>query len=62
MTPELSYYWEGARERCENKKRDEGKKMLHRYIVTTTHSTPMLFRDFYICTRYASILLSRPKY
>ena len=26
VTPDLSYYWEGAREHCEDNKRDEGKK------------------------------------
>ena len=26
MTPDLSYYWEGGREFCEDNKRDEGKQ------------------------------------
>ena len=26
VTPDLSYYWEGAREWCEDNKWDEGKK------------------------------------
>ena len=26
MTPDLSYYWEGAREWCEDDKREERKK------------------------------------
>ena len=26
MTPDLSYYWEGARERCEDNKWDEEQK------------------------------------
>ena len=34
VNPDLSYYWEGAREWCDDKKFDEEKKMLQRYIST----------------------------
>ena len=36
LTPDLSYYWEGAREWCGDNKWDEEKKMLQRYIIITT--------------------------
>ena len=36
MTPDLSYYWEGAREWCEDDKWDEEKKMLQRFSITTS--------------------------
>ena len=32
MTPDLSYYWEGAREWCGDDKWDEEKKMLQRKV------------------------------
>ena len=33
MTPHLSYYWEGAREWCEDNKWDEEKEMLQRQSI-----------------------------
>ena len=33
MTPDLSYYWEGAREWYGDNKWDEEKKMLQRYNI-----------------------------
>ena len=36
LTPDLSYYWEGARVWCGDDKWDEEKKMLQRYIIVTT--------------------------
>ena len=32
LTPDLSYYWEGAREWCGDDKWDEEKKMLQRKV------------------------------
>ena len=42
VTPDLSYYWEGAREWCEGIKWDKEKNILQRYLITTTHSTSIL--------------------
>ena len=36
MTPDLSYYWEGAREWCGDNTWGEEKKMLQRYIIIAT--------------------------
>ena len=37
MTPDLSYHWEGAQERCEDNKWDER----YMYIGTTIDSDPI---------------------
>ena len=47
MTPDLSYYWEGAREWWEDNNWDGEKQMLQRYVITT-HSIPTLLRDFLV--------------
>jgi len=38
VTPDLSYFWERAREWCGNDKWDEEKKMLQRkvYVISTS--------------------------
>ena len=46
MTPDLSYYWEGAREWCEDNKWDEEKKCfkgilllpVNNMLVSRTHA------------------------
>ena len=44
MTPDLSYYWEGAREWCEdNTWEEERKKKLQRHDY---HSIPVIFEEF----------------
>ena len=59
MTPELNYYWEGAREWCEDSKYwdEEKKTMLQRYVIST-HSTPILSWDFYVCMSILLLLLA----
>ena len=54
MTPDLSYYWEGAREWCEDNKWNEEKKRLHKGILLlhTQHPYPFpgfscLYRPFF---------------
>ena len=61
MTPDLSYYWEGAREWCEDNKCDECLVTLHEkknvakvcYDYHTQHPCP--FPGFFCL--YVSILL-----
>ena len=36
MTPDMSHYWEGAREWCGDNTWDEEKKMLQRYFIIAT--------------------------
>ena len=50
MTPDLSYYWEGAREWCEDNKWDKEKKVLQRYIITIKYHTqhPYHFAGLFI--------------
>ena len=59
MTPDLSYYWEGAREWCEDNKWDGKKKNVAKvyYCYHTQH--PYHFPGFFFL--YVSILLSRQK-
>ena len=44
VTPDLSYYWEGAREQCEHNKRDEKKKVSGACPVTMDLTTRVNFR------------------
>ena len=48
-TLDLSYYWEGAREWCEDNNWDEEKQMLQKYIISinTTHSTPTFLQHLF---------------
>ena len=58
MTPDLSYYWEGAREWCEDNKWDEEKSLAKvQYFYHTAHPYP--FPRFFFLD--VSILLSRQK-
>ena len=57
MTPDLSYYWEGAREKRENKNWDEQRTIVAKvpWYMITTHSIPIpLFGILYF---YLSTLL-----
>ena len=60
VTPDLSYYWEGAREWCEDNKWDEEKKCCKGKVYYYYHiQHPYPFPGFFYL--YVSILLSRQK-
>ena len=60
MTPDLSYYWEGAREWCEDNKWDEEKKSCTGrlyYFYRTQHLYP--FPGFFLIVCAHSSLLAK---
>ena len=56
MTPDLRYYWEGARGWCEDNKWDEDKKCC-KGILLLPHTAPPSFSGIF--NLYVSILLSQ---
>ena len=61
MTPDLSYYWEGAQEWCEDNKWEEENKMLKRfflcYYCRTQHTYPFPGFFLFVCV-HSSIIIS----
>ena len=56
MTPDLSYYWEGAREWCEDIKWDEEKKKkCCKGIVLLPHTAPPYFSEifYFMCSFFS---------
>ena len=56
MTPDRSYYREGARDES-GARIINGMKIffLQRFVITTTYSTPTLFRDFFFVCVHSSV-------
>ena len=52
MTPDLSYYWEGGRELCEDNKWDEKKNVawvLRGLLSPTTRASSIGFITYFVC-------------
>ena len=55
MTPDLGYYWEGAREWCEDNKQWDEEKKSCKDMLLLPHTSPLSFPGiFYL---HVSILL-----
>ena len=61
MTPDLSYYWEGAREWCEDSKWDVKKNVAKVYYYYHTQHPYLFFSVFFLFVDFVSIILSRQK-
>ena len=52
MTPGLSYYWEGAREQCEDNEWDEGKRKESENVMSSA--------TFFFSLKYQGMLVTDP--
>ena len=58
MTPDLSYYWEVAREWCGDNKWDDEKEMLQRTLLLP-HTAPLSFSGIFCFVCVHSCIIDR---